>query len=586
MAAGSATGVSIMTRELRLTLGQHSEKGRKETNQDFHGALIPEQPTLGSKGVSIAIADGISTSSVSRVAAESAIKSFITDYYCTSDAWSVKTSAQRVIAATNSWLHSQTRRSQNRYDMEKGYVCTFSVMVVKSLTAHIFHVGDCRIYRLVGKSIEQLTNDHRIRLSSHETYLGRALGMSSEVEIDYRAVRLEKGDIFILATDGVYEHVGAGTIARAIEDYANDLDFAAGSIVAQALENGSTDNLTIQIVRIDELGDSEAGEATEQALELPLPPLLEARTVFDGYNIIRQIHASHRSHIYLATDIESSEVVALKVPSMDLRGDPAYLKRLLMEEWVARRINSPHVLRSGRPTRKRNYLYVVMEYVEGQTLAQWMLDNPMPDLETVRRIVEQIAVGLRAFHRLEMLHQDLRPQNVIIDKTGTVKIIDFGSAKVAGVAEAKPGANNDILGTVQYTAPEYFVDEPGSSRSDLFSLGVITFQMLTGQLPYGTGVAQARTKSQQKKLVYRSARSFDLNIPAWIDHTLRRAVHPDPLKRYAALSEFMFDLRHPRDEYLRSGQMPLLERNPLLFWKGLSFALACVVVALLAYRGR
>ena len=78
------------------------------------------------------------------------------------------------------------------------------------------------------------------------------------------------------------------------------------------------------------------------------------------------------------------------------------------------------------------------EFIEGQTLKQWMIDNPKPDLETVRGIVEQIAKGLRAFHRKEMLHQDLRPDNIMIDKTGTAKIIDFGSTKITGVAEAAP----------------------------------------------------------------------------------------------------------------------------------------------------
>jgi serine/threonine protein phosphatase PrpC len=100
------------------------------------------------------LADGISSSSVSRIASESAVKGFLTDYYCTSDSWSVKTSAQRVLEATNSWLHAQTRRSQNPYEKDKGYVCTLSAMVVKSTTAHIFHIGDCRIYRVAGNSLE------------------------------------------------------------------------------------------------------------------------------------------------------------------------------------------------------------------------------------------------------------------------------------------------------------------------------------------------------------------------------------------------------------------------------------------------
>ena len=100
-----------MARELKISIGQHSDKGRKETNQDFHGVLIPKEPLLSLKGIAVVLADGISSSNVSRVASESAVKGFLTDYYCTSESWSVKTSAQRVIAATNSWLHAQDRKS-------------------------------------------------------------------------------------------------------------------------------------------------------------------------------------------------------------------------------------------------------------------------------------------------------------------------------------------------------------------------------------------------------------------------------------------------------------------------------------------
>src|SRR5215470_9092360 len=137
-----------MPRELKISAGQFSDKGRKEANQDFHGVLIPDEPLLGLKGIAIVLADGISTSQVSRVAAESAVKGFLTDYYCTSESWSVRTSAQRVIAATNSWLHAQTRRSRYAYDKDRGYVCTLSAMVIKSNAVHIFHVGDSRIYRV------------------------------------------------------------------------------------------------------------------------------------------------------------------------------------------------------------------------------------------------------------------------------------------------------------------------------------------------------------------------------------------------------------------------------------------------------
>jgi serine/threonine protein phosphatase PrpC len=570
-----------MSGELKISVGQHSDKGRKPSNQDFHGVLFPKEPLLSLKGVAVVLCDGISSSSVSRVAAESTVKSFLTDYYCTSESWSVKTSAHRVIAATNSWLYSETRRSQHGTDADKGYVCTLSALVIKASVAHLFHVGDSRIYRVNGKGLEQLTEDHRVVLSSEQSYLGRALGVNPQIEIDYRTLKVERGDVFVLATDGVYEHAGARFISHTITEQAADLDQAARAIVEEAYRNNSPDNLTVQIVRIDGVPQGEASELYGQVQELPPPPLLEPRMEFDGFKIVRQLHSSSRSHIYLAVDSADDALVALKIPSIDLRGDAAYLKRFMLEEWVARRLNSAHVLKPRRQSRKPNYLYVAMEFIEGQTLAQWMIDNPKPDLATVRGIVEQIARGLQAFHRMEMLHQDIRPANIMIDKTGTVKIIDFGSTRIKGVVEASPSISDDILGTVQYTAPEYFVGESGTPASDIFSLGVIAYQMLTGRLPYGAEVAKVRTRSQQRKLKYVSALDDTSEIPAWIDEVLKKAVHPDPFKRYGELSEFVYELRNPNKAYLNPAPVPLIERNPLLFWKCLSVVLFGVILMLL-----
>src|SRR4051812_9939015 len=191
-----------MSGELRISIGQHSDKGRKDANQDFHGVLVPKEPLLGTKGIAVVLADGISSSDVSHIASESAVKSFLTDYYCTPESWSVKTSAQRVLAATNSWLNAQTRRSQFLYEKDKGYVCTFSALVLKATTAHLFHIGDSRIYRLAGHALEQLTEDHRVIVSSEQNYLSRALGINQQIEIDYRTLQIDKGEVFVLATDG------------------------------------------------------------------------------------------------------------------------------------------------------------------------------------------------------------------------------------------------------------------------------------------------------------------------------------------------------------------------------------------------
>jgi serine/threonine protein kinase len=574
-----------MASQLDISVGQCTDKGRKKMNQDFHGVFTPREPQLSSKGIAIALADGISSSDVSQIASESAVKGFLEDYFSTSEAWSVKKSAHRVLLATNSWLYSQTRQSQYRYDKDRGYVCTFSAMVIKSTTAHIFHAGDARIYRRQGNSLEQLTQDHRLWVSRDISYLSRALGIDAQVEIDYQALRVEKGDVFLFATDGVYEYARPGFMIKAMDRHPDDLDAAAKAIVSEAYGRGSEDNLTCQVIRIEDLPSQGITELHQQISDLPFPPMLEARMEFDGYRIVRQLHASSRSHVHLAVDIGTDESVILKTPSTDLQHDPAGLERFLMEEWVARRVNSAHIVKPCSQTRKRHFLYIVTEFIDGQTLTQWMIDNPRPDLETVRGIIEQIARGLRALHRLEMLHQDLRPANIMIDSTGTAKIIDFGSTRVAGIMDiTKPIEQSDLLGTAQYTAPEYFLGESGSTRSDIFALGVMAYQMLSGKLPYGVEVAKTRTRAEQRKLRYDSLVYSDRDIPAWVDDAIGAAVHPNPEKRYGELSEFVFDLRNPNKAFLNKTRPPLMERNPLIFWKSVSFILAITVLTLLIAR--
>ncbi len=571
-----------MTKQLQVSLGQCSAAGVKEINQDFHSACTPREPQKDTKGIAAAVADGIGTSDVSQIASEAAVTGFLEDYFSTSDAWSVKKSAQRVLMSINSWLYSQTRNSQYRHDMDRGYVCTLSAVVFKGALAHVFHVGDSRVYRRAGKTLEQLTSDHRIHITSGESYLGTALGARENVEIEYQCLKLDQGDTFVLTTDGVHEFVRPESVTRIIDEYATALEEAARLIVQQALEHGSDDNLTVQIVRVDARPEPGPSAIDQQMAELPFPPLLAPRMEFDGYRIVRSLHASNRSHVYLAVDLDTGDQVALKTLSTEMEQDRAQLERFFMEEWIARRVDSPYVLRALPPERRRNYLYTVMEYIEGQTLTQWMRDHPSPDLPTVRAIVDQIARGLRAFHRMEMVHQDLRPDNVLIDATGTVKLIDFGATRVAGLQETFPDDGPEMMpGTMQYSAPEYFLGGGGTPRSDIFSLGVITYQMVSGQLPYGTAVAGTRTRREQQRLSYHSVLPYNPELPFWIDGPLRRALHPEPERRYEALSEFLFDLEYGRGYGPEQPRPPLLERNPLVFWQGISLILAVAVVVLL-----
>lgn len=571
-----------MRNQLKISIAQYSTPGRKEINQDFHDICIPKEPQLTNKGIAIALADGISSSDVSQIASKVSVTSFLIDYFSTPESWSVKKSAERVLSATNSWLYSQSKQGQYHYDKDRGYVCTFSGMIIRSSTAHIFHAGDTRIYRLRDNRLEQLTEDHRLWISRDKSYLSRALGMDTQVATDYESFSVEKNDIFLFMTDGVYEFVSSDFIIETLQEKTHPFESMAKTIADKAYDEGSNDNLTVQIIRIDDLPHKNIDEIHKQLTHKPFPPILEPRDSFDGYTIIRILSSSSRSHVYLARDDETGTSVVLKTPSIDLRDDKTYLERFLMEEWIAIRINSPHVAKSYLQTRKRNYLYTVTEFIEGQTLKQWMIDNPKPTIETVRKIAEQIARGLLAFHRQEMIHQDLRPENIIIDNSGTVKIIDFGSTRVEGIVDVNTYLDQEnLLGTALYSAPEYFLGKIGTSRSDLFSLGVIVYQMLSGEFPYGVQVARCTTKAAQKKLKYASLESEDSKIPVWIDEALKKALQPDPYERYGELSEFLYDLRHPNSAFVNRTRPPLIERHPVVIWKGISFILFVIILLLL-----
>jgi eukaryotic-like serine/threonine-protein kinase len=210
-----------------------------------------------------------------------------------------------------------------------------------------------------------------------------------------------------------------------------------------------------------------------------------------------------------------------------------------------------------------------------------MVDHPKVDLETARVIIEQIAKGLRAFHRKEIIHQDLKPENILIDASNSLKIIDFGSSRVAGLSEVADGRERPALvGTLDYTAPEYHLGETPTNRSDIYSLGVIAYELLTGKLPYGKGFAGRRDLARHE---YIPAATLNEGVPAWVDAALAKAVHKSPAQRTEALSELVEDLRRPNPAYVSDRPRPLIERNPAAFWRAVAIALLIVNLVLL-YR--
>jgi eukaryotic-like serine/threonine-protein kinase len=573
----TALSAARETSGLAIAVGQHSAAGRKPRNDDSYGLVVPGPGQLEMKGIAIAIADGMSSSEAAKAASETCVKSFLSDYYATHPSWTVKTSVGRVLTAVNRWLHGQ---SVTNYLTDRGMVCTFSGAVLKSAAAYVFHAGDSRIYLLRGRNIEQLTNDHRVRVARDREYLSRAVGIAPDLEIDYRTLAIEAGDIFIFTTDGLHDWLRDSALAEIVLATPSDLDAAARRAVEAALANGSTDNLTCQIVRVDHPGRPDEEAVLKKLSALPFPPELAPGMVFEGYTILRDLHLSKRTQVYLARDA-GDELVVIKTPSVNYEDEPVYLEMFAREEWVGNLVASPHVLKVIRSERVRKSVYYVTEYFEGRTLRQWMVDHQKADLETVRIIVEQIAKGLRAFHRKEIIHQDLKPENILIDASNTLKIIDFGSSRVAGLSEGAAGRGDAAFaGTLDYTAPEYHLGETPTNRSDIFSVGVIVYELLTGKLPYGRGFAGPRDLT---RLDYIPASSVNSAVPTWVDAALAKAVHKSPSQRTQALSELVEDLRRPGADFQNGRKRPLIERNAAAFWRAVAIALFVLNIVLL-YR--
>ncbi len=571
-----------MTKQLSISVGEFSDKGVKERNQDCCGYFQPEDNLIETKGVAVAIADGISTSDHSKVASHACINGFLADYFSTPETWSVKKSSQQVLTALNNWLYNQGKVERQKH---RGLVTTFSSLVLKSTTCHVIHIGDSRIYRLRQGYLTLLTTDHKTWVANDRSYLSRAMGADTHLQIDYSKESIEQNDIYLLTTDGVHEYLSEDEIVKIIQDSRTNLPKAAEVMVYQAKENGSIDNLTCLILEVTQIPNQNPDDIYQQITELPFPPELSEGVNLDGYKIIRELHTSNRSQLYLAIDTETGLKVAIKTPSVNYEDDPAYIDRFIREEWIGRRIVNPHVVKVYEPTRRRRFLYHISEYLEGNTIKQWMNDHPKPSIEEIRLLVEQIAKGLQAFHRLEMLHQDLKPENIMLDGKGTVKLVDFGSAKVAGISEiTTPITQQNLLGTKNYTAPEYVNDQPGTNRSDIYSLGVIIYEMLSGELPYGEMPDNWKTDSFVKKLQYRSVKDHRPDIPHWIDMTIKKAIDPDPKKRYGELSEFLYDFRQPNPEFSVKDNRPLMQRNPVRFWQGLSFLLFVIILILLSNK--
>lgn len=564
---------------LKIRFAQRSEAGRKPENQDTLGARIPEGSALTNKGIAIAIADGVSSSMAAREASQTAIAGFLTDYYATPDTWRTQQSAMRVIQALNSSLFG---RSQNSIYGE-GYLTTFSALILKGASAFIFHVGDTRVYRLRGDDFECLTRDHTQRIDRNTNYLSRAVGADPYLDVDMYTAELERDDIFILSCDGIHEFISPPEFKALVKNNRDDLDSLVNKAIEAALANNSDDNLSIQAVAIEQLGNATQNDAVQILSRLPFPPLLSPGKMIDGLRVKKILHESTRSQVYLVEDEKGTPLV-MKTPSVNFQDDPAYIERFVMESWIGSRIHGSGVARVVAAPESRSWLYYLTEYIGGPTLTQLLKERGKLSIEDAVELTEQLIRGIRIFHRKDTLHQDLKPDNIVISSKGPV-IVDFGSCWVAGVQEViAPFTRETALGTADYSAPEYRYGGKVGPAADQFSLAVLLYEMLTGELPYGEKYAKANDLRSFQKMTYISAMQHNPLVPYWLDKSLQKALSIYPNARYEALSEWLQDLKRPNPEWLTQRPRPLMERHPDKLWKLIALVGWLCALALLFWK--
>ncbi len=546
---------------LKISIAQISDKGPKPENQDTVGARIPEGSALTTKGIAVSVADGVSSSSSAKQASQSAVTGFLTDYYATPDTWRTQQSAVQVIQSLNRYLWGQ---SQNNVQQE-GYLTTFSSAIFKGDKCFIFHVGDTRVYRFRENTLEQLTQDHTQKIDKNTTYLSRALGADSILEIDMHTEELQVGDIYLLSSDGIHDTIPHHKLRDLIQRYENP-DETVQRAIDLAKKLGADDNISIQIVHIDQLGTPSQKDAITVLSQLPFPPVLNEGQRVDQYRVEKILQESERSQVYLVKTDEGRTLV-MKTPSINYDDDPAYTERFVMESWIGARILNPHVARVVQPSNERKFLYYLTEHIAGPTLTQLIKERAPVAIPDAVELVESLIKGLRAFHRKDTLHQDIKPDNIIVGTNGPV-IIDFGSCHVAGVHEAGvPFQRDTILGTLNYSAPEYRFGGKVSQRSDQFSLAVILYEMLTGEHPYGEKFERAMDIKAFQRLKYIPSTKYNPLIPIWLDRALEKSLSILPAARYNAMSEWLKDLKRPSPSWAGPNEVPLMEKDPVKFWK-------------------
>jgi serine/threonine protein phosphatase PrpC len=560
---------------MQASVGFSSRTGPRRDNEDFAGALFGAELPKPRQEVVAAIADGIGGAKGGRIAAETAVRGFLDGFCDLPETMEVQRAGAKIVSALSGWINTMGRQDANL----AGMGCTLTALVLRGRVAHLLHVGDTRAYRFSGDRLTCLTTDHvRQDGTGRSNVLNRALGVEPEVRLDYASQPMALHDRFLLCSDGVHGFLTDQNIADILRERSAPED-TAGALVAAALQYGSTDNCTALVLDVVALPTAGSADISATILQLPIIPVPVRGETIDGFVLKALISDGRYTRLFGAQDEIEGGIVALKFPKPEIASVDAYRAAFIREAWVGARVHSPSVGRVIElPPGRQTCLYTVMPLYQGELLETRLSRSPALGLEEGRNIAVALARAVAALHRAGIIHRDIKPDNVILEGGGSLKLIDLGVVRVPGLEEFSP---EDIPGTQAYMAPEMFEGEPGNEATDIYALGVTMFRAFTGQYPYGNLHATSPPRRDRPK----DFSALRPDLPAWLQAALARAIAVDPATRFHDMADFAFEMEAGPSRAPTAIRRPrtLYERAPLQVWQGVAALLAlALLVSLLA----
>ena len=561
---------------IQARVGFASKAGMRKDNEDFAAALYGAELPEPRQEIVAAIADGIGGAKGGRTAAETAVRGFLDGFCDLPETMEVQRAGGRIITSLNSWINTLGRQDPAL----AGMGCTFTALVLRGRTAHLLHVGDTRAYRFSRDRLTCLTVDHIRQDGTGRSHtLTRALGVEAEVRLDYETQPVALHDRFLLCSDGLHGSLSDQSIADILRDRSAPED-TAGALVSAALQSGSNDNCTALVLDVVALPTAGSADISGALRQLPIVPVPAVGDTIDGFVLKALISDGRYTRLFAAEDEIEGGMVALKFPKPQVASVEAYHAAFVREAWVGARVHNPWIGRRHRTTAwAADFLYTVMPLYEGELLEQRLSRSPVIGLEEGRNITVKLARAVAALHHAGIIHRDIKPDNVILEGGGSLKLIDLGVVRVPGLEDFPP---ENIPGTAAYMAPEMSEGEPGNEATDIYALGVTMFRAFTGEYPYGN--ADATSPPRRTRPVDFSLLRPDL--PAWLSAALGRAVAVDPARRFRDMTEFAFEIEAGPARAPSAAQRPptLYERAPLRVWQGIAALLALALLASLLTR--